>query len=240
MYLLQDSDRLGLTGKKNPKCDVGFSQIFSPVILSFHLFSYIFTQGYNSYMMGVEQETLFLISCLQNSKRQQFPFFLNIPCPIIYLLNITRHFPVWISVKPITTTAYPGFIIDEVKEASEEEDLDQDEDEDKIEYSNSSGWGRTTSADDNILRNILSRGKRERTISEVQNTKHSLAVPSNATNKAFIKRNVSTPGFGRLARLDSVQEREVQQILSGSSALVYEVQVYENINFPLLLLLFLF
>ena len=166
-------------------------------------------------------------------------FFLNIPCPIIYLLNITRHFPVWISVKPITTTAYPGFIIDEVKEASEEEDLDQDEDEDKIEYSNSSGWGRTTSADDNILRNILSRGKRERTISEVQNTKHSLAVPSNATNKAFIKRNVSTPGFGRLARLDSVQEREVQQILSGSSALVYEVQVYENINFPLLLLLFL-
>ena len=52
MYLLQDSDRLGLTEKKNPQCDVGFSQIFSPVILSFHLFSYIFTQGYNSYMMG--------------------------------------------------------------------------------------------------------------------------------------------------------------------------------------------
>ena len=153
---------------------------------------------------------------------------------------VTRHFLVWISVKPITTTAYPGFIIDEVKEASEEEDLDQDEDEDKIEYSNSSGWGRTTSADDNILRNILSRGKRERTISEVQNTKHSLAVPSNATNKAFIKRNVSTPGFGRLARLDSVQEREVQQILSGSSALVYEVQVYENIIFLLLLLHLLF
>ena len=121
--------------------------------------------------------------------------------------------------EPITT---PGFIIDEVNEASEE-NLDQDEEDDKIEYS-SGGWGRTTSADDNILRNVL-RGKRERTISEVQNTKHSLAAPSNATNKAFIKRNVSTPGFGRLARLDSVQEREVQQILSGSSALVYEVQV---------------
>ena len=28
-----------------------------------------------------------------------------------------------------------------------------------------------------------------------------------------------------MARLDSVQEREAQQILSGSSALVYEVQV---------------
>ena len=125
---------------------------------------------------------------------------------------------------------YPGFIIDEVNEASEE-NLDQDEEDDKIEYSSGGGWGRTTSADDNILRNVL-RGKRERTISEVQNTKHSLAAPSNATNKAFIKRNVSTPGFGRLARLDSVQEREVQQILSGSSALVYEVQVL--INFLLL------
>ena len=46
-------------------------------------------------------------------------------------------------------------------------------------------------------------------------------------NKSFIKRNVSTPGLGRLARLDSIHESEaMQKILSGSSsALVYEVQV---------------
>ena len=77
----------------------------------------------------------------------------------------------------------PGFVIDEVKEDASEENLDQEEDDVKIE--SSSGWGRTSSADDNILRNVLRAGKRERTISEVQNTKHSIAVPSIATNNVL-------------------------------------------------------
>ena len=66
--------------------------------------------------------------------------------------------------------------------------------------------------------------KRDRTISESVRMK---SIPKSPSRSDMMKRNRSTPGLGRLARLDSMNEREVMQVLDrrNSSYLVYEVQV---------------
>ena len=71
-------------------------------------------------------------------------------------------------------------------------------------------------------------GERSRTISESVKMKSIPKSPSRSD--MMMKRNKSTPGLGRLARLDSINEdqREVMKVLDNrrnSSYLVYEVQV---------------
>lgn len=72
--------------------------------------------------------------------------------------------------------------------------------------------------------------KRDRTISESVRMKSLPKSPSRSD--MMMKRNRSTPGLGRLARLDSINDqREVMKVLDSynnrrnSSYLVYEVQV---------------
>ena len=70
--------------------------------------------------------------------------------------------------------------------------------------------------------------KRDRTISESIKMK---SIPKSPSRSDMMKRNKSTPGLGRLARMDSMNEREVMKVLDSydnrrnSSYLVYEVQV---------------
>lgn len=63
-----------------------------------------------------------------------------------------------------------------------------------------------------------------------RHTSVNTSEPKGASPKGYIKRNASTPGFGRLVRLDSTNEKEVQKVMQGydrraSSFLVYEVKV---------------
>ena len=84
---------------------------------------------------------------------------------------------------------------------------------------------------DNNKLSVESTHKRDRTISESVKMKSIPKSPSRS--ELMMKRNKSTPGLGRLARLDSINEdqREVMKVLDSynnrrnSSYLVYEVQV---------------
>jgi hypothetical protein len=83
-------------------------------------------------------------------------------------------------------------------------------------------------------------GSRNRSISDsvTKTTTNRLQVVTNipTATSPRMKRNVSTPGFGRLARMDSTNEKEVQRIVKGynqqrnrkestTSFLFYGVQV---------------
>ena len=90
---------------------------------------------------------------------------------------------------------------------------------------------------DNNKLSVESTHKRDRTISESVKMKSIPKSPSRS--ELMMKRNKSTPGLGRLARLDSINEdqREVMKVLDSynnrrnSSYLVYEVQV-KNLRQP--------
>ena len=85
--------------------------------------------------------------------------------------------------------------------------------------------------------------KRDRTISESVRMKSLPKSPSRSD--MMMKRNRSTPGLGRLARLDSINDqREVMKVLDSynnrrnSSYLVYEVQVKKLVKLQSQLKLF--
>ena len=76
---------------------------------------------------------------------------------------------------------------------------------------------------------MMKQSKRDRTRSETQTMiRAELDLPMTLTSSASkpnMKRNVSSPGFGKLTRLASVDENAANNILFEKPALVYTVEV---------------
>jgi len=81
---------------------------------------------------------------------------------------------------------------------------------------------------------MMKQSKRDRTRSETQTMiRAELDLPTTLTSSASkpnMKRNVSSPGFGKLTRLASVDENVANNILFEKPALVYTVEVRPSKN----------